>query len=69
LHTVFQTLEADTTLLYHHSAYYQAGAEGGIRYDDPSLGIEWKLPLTVISARDQSYSFIDSSFEGIKIPV
>lgn len=37
----YQTLADDTETYYQVSAYYAPEAEGGIRWDDPALGIEW----------------------------
>ena len=61
----FQVLEAGSELLYLHTAFYKPEAEGGVRHDDPELGIGWPLPVTDISARDSSHAYIDSSFIGI----
>ena len=36
---------SDTAIFsYKCDNYYNKASEGGIRYDDPSLGIDWKLP-------------------------
>lgn len=40
-------------MLYKVTAHYGPGGEGGIRYDDPALGIEWPLTHPTISERDQ----------------
>jgi len=61
----FQVLEAGSELLYLHTAFYKPEAEGGVRHDDPALGINWPLPVTDISARDSSHAYIDTSFRGI----
>ncbi len=61
----FQVLEADSELLYLHTAFYKPDSEGGVRYDDPELGIAWPLPVTDISARDSSHAYIDGCFKGI----
>jgi dTDP-4-dehydrorhamnose 3,5-epimerase len=61
----FQTLEANSALLYHHTEYYTPGAEGGLRYDDPALAIQWPLPVTVISERDVRHPLVDKHFKGI----
>ncbi len=61
----FQTLTENCELLYHHSAFYQPGAESGLRYDDPAIGIEWPMPCTLISDRDRLHPFIDKHFKGI----
>ncbi len=51
----FLTLEDNTSLLFHHTKYYQPDSEVGIRYDDPRLGIKLPIPISVINPRDQSY--------------
>ena len=51
----FQTLADDVEVTYQVSQFYTPGAEGGIRYDDPTFGIEWPLPVQVISDKDQSW--------------
>ena len=61
----FQVLEAGSQLLYLHTAFYKPKAEGGLRHDDPALGITWPLPATDISVRDASHAYIDNSFRGI----
>lgn len=61
----FQTLTDDCELLYHHTGYYSKELEGGLRYDDPVLGIRWPEPVSVISDRDLSHPVIDSQFKGI----
>lgn len=61
----FQVLEAGSQLLYLHTAFYEPEAEGGVRHDDPELGIAWPLPVSDISARDSSHAYIDNSFRGI----
>jgi dTDP-4-dehydrorhamnose 3,5-epimerase len=61
----FQTLEKDSALLYHHTEFYTPGAEGGLRYDDPALGVNWPLPVDVISERDARHPFVDKKFKGI----
>jgi dTDP-4-dehydrorhamnose 3,5-epimerase len=61
----FQTLTDDCELIYHHSSFYTPGAEGGIRYDDPAVAINWPLPLTDISDRDLQHPLLNESFKGI----
>jgi dTDP-4-dehydrorhamnose 3,5-epimerase len=48
----FQTLVADTELLYLHDANYSAADEGGVFHADPDLGIPWPLPVADVSMRD-----------------
>lgn len=54
----FQTLEDDTSLIYHHTNFYTPKSEGGIRYDDPKLNIHWPLKPMNISPKDLSYSLL-----------
>jgi dTDP-4-dehydrorhamnose 3,5-epimerase len=61
----FQTLEKDSALLYHHTEFYTPDAEGGLRYDDPALGVNWPLPVAVISGRDAGHPYVDKNFKGI----
>lgn len=62
----FQTLEQDTELLYLHTAAYAPGAEGGVRYDDPTIDIRWPLPATNISPRDAGHAWITADFTGLR---
>jgi len=56
----FQTLTADTEVGYMISAFHAPGAGGGIRYDDRSLGIRWPMPITRISAQDESWPTLEN---------
>ena len=61
----FQTLSADCELIYHHSEFYTPGAEAGLRYNDPALGIQWPLPPTELSERDKQHPLLNGNFTGI----
>ncbi|WP_341743522.1 dTDP-4-dehydrorhamnose 3,5-epimerase [Azonexus hydrophilus] len=61
----FQVLEPNSELLYLHTASYTPDAEGGLRYDDPKLGISWPLNVTDLSARDAKHPLIDRNFRGL----
>ncbi len=62
----FQTLNNDTELIYHHSEFYQPGVEGGLRYNDPALNIQWPLPVVNVSERDNNHLLItNENFKGI----
>lgn len=62
----FQTLEDNAQLIYHHTSFYQPGYEGGIRFSDPAVGINWPLQVTRISEKDSNYEFLNN-FNGIKL--
>jgi dTDP-4-dehydrorhamnose 3,5-epimerase len=40
----FMTIEPDSEVAYKASALYAPGSEGGLRWDDPALAIDWPLP-------------------------
>ncbi len=52
----FQTLTDGTGLNYLISTFYEPAASTGVSYDDPALGIDWPLPVAVISERDRSWA-------------
>jgi dTDP-4-dehydrorhamnose 3,5-epimerase len=51
----FQTLTGDVEMLYLISAFYEPAAGSGVRHDDPAFGIEWPLPVTVMSDKDRRW--------------
>jgi dTDP-4-dehydrorhamnose 3,5-epimerase len=51
----FQTLEDETEVFYHVTEFYTPEAECGARYNDPAFGIDWPLPVSVISKKDASW--------------
>lgn len=57
----FQTLQADTEILYLISTAYVPGAAAGIRYNDPGFGVDWPVPVSAISDRDLSLPSFDGS--------
>jgi dTDP-4-dehydrorhamnose 3,5-epimerase len=56
-----QALTDGAELLYLVGEFYTPGCERGVRYDDPAIGIEWPLPVTVISEKDQSWPLIGTN--------
>jgi dTDP-4-dehydrorhamnose 3,5-epimerase len=48
----YQTLVDGTETSYYVGEFYAPEAEGGLAYDDPRLGLDWPLPVTVISEKD-----------------
>ncbi|MBC8082879.1 MAG: dTDP-4-dehydrorhamnose 3,5-epimerase [Hymenobacter sp.] len=59
----FVALEDDTLFLYKCSDYYQPTAEGGLRWNDPALGISWNLDDALISDKDQALPLL-ADFES-----
>jgi dTDP-4-dehydrorhamnose 3,5-epimerase len=54
----YQTISDNATVQYMVSAYYVAESERGYRYDDPSLNIDWPLPVSAVSEKDASWPLI-----------
>jgi dTDP-4-dehydrorhamnose 3,5-epimerase len=54
----FQTMLPDTEVLYCHSVAYDRQNEGGLRFDDETVAIEWPLPVSEISDRDRSHPLL-----------
>lgn len=61
----FQCMEDNSELIYHHTGYYTPSAEGGVRYDDPRIAIQWPLAVTGISQRDSHHPLLPENFKGI----
>ncbi|HEY5877276.1 MAG TPA: dTDP-4-dehydrorhamnose 3,5-epimerase [Nakamurella sp.] len=55
----YQTLVDDTEVLYQVSERYTPGMERGLRYDDPTLGLSWPLPVTLISEKDANWPLLE----------
>jgi dTDP-4-dehydrorhamnose 3,5-epimerase len=63
----FQVLEPSSEILYMHTEFYAPQSEGGLRYNDPKLSIEWPLPISDLSKKDAGHQLIDSSFQGFNL--
>jgi len=62
----FQTLTPNVEMLYFHSAAYSASHEGGLRWDDARVAVDWPLGVTEVSARDAAFPTLDM-LEPIRI--
>jgi dTDP-4-dehydrorhamnose 3,5-epimerase len=51
----YQVLLDGTDTSYQVGEFYAPQLEGGLRYDDPHLGLQWPLPATVVSEKDQGF--------------
>ena len=52
----YQTLTDDSEIEYSTTHVYAAASAGGVRYDDPTFGIRWPLPVSVISEADRKWA-------------
>lgn len=50
----FATLSEFAEVHYKCSGLYAPASEGGVRWDDPEIGVEWPFRDPVLSARDQA---------------
>jgi dTDP-4-dehydrorhamnose 3,5-epimerase len=51
----FMSLMDGTEVYYKTSAAYNPNAERGLRYNDPSIGIEWPMQVASVSDKDMSW--------------
>jgi dTDP-4-dehydrorhamnose 3,5-epimerase len=51
----FSVLSESAEILYKCDAFYHKASEGGILYNDPSLGIDWQVPESqvIVSPKDR----------------
>ena len=57
----YQALTVGATAHYMVSALYAPHAEGGVRHDDPAIGIRWPRPVTDISLKDAAWPLLEPS--------
>ena len=60
----FQALESDSEVFYQMSAIYAPELARGIRWSDPTVGIEWPIANPVLSERDQKLPLL-SDLKGL----
>lgn len=49
----FSVLSEMATVLYKCDTFYHPGSEAGIRFDDPDLAIDWKIPADEVSVSEK----------------
>lgn len=60
----FITLTNDVEILYKADNYYAPQAEGGIRWNDPELAINWGVDKPILSEKDMTASFLKDVITG-----
>ena len=55
----YQSLSDGATAFYMVSAAYAPGAEGGLRFDDPAIGIRWPMAVTDHSDKDGKWPLLE----------
>lgn len=54
----YLTLSDYSEIYYHTSERYHPESATGVRFDDPSIGIQWPGSIVAISDQDQSWKYI-----------
>jgi len=62
----YQVLRDNTDTTYQVGEFYTPGSEGGMRYDDPKLGLKWPLPVSVMSDKDRVWPLLAESEDAVK---
>jgi dTDP-4-dehydrorhamnose 3,5-epimerase len=56
----YQTLCPNTEVVYQVSEFYTPGAEQGVRFDDPAIGIRWPMEISEVSPKDAAWPAIEA---------
>ncbi|WP_026727824.1 dTDP-4-dehydrorhamnose 3,5-epimerase [Flavobacterium denitrificans] len=58
----FSVISETACVMYKCDQFYNKASEGGIKYDDPSLNIDWGMDLNdaIVSDKDQVLPFIEN---------
>ena len=57
----FLTLTDDVEFLYKADNYYAPEADGGIRWNDPEIGVEWGVDNPILSQKDANAPFLQDA--------
>ena len=55
----FVTLTDEVEFLYKADNYYAPEADGGIRWNDPEIGVEWGVEEPILSAKDDKNPYLN----------
>ncbi len=54
----FLTLTDDVEIMYKCDELYSPECDGGIRFDDPEIGVEWDVENPILSEKDKNAPFL-----------
>jgi dTDP-4-dehydrorhamnose 3,5-epimerase len=54
----YQTLVDNTHTSYQVGEFYAPQHEGGLKFDDPRLGLDWPLPVASMSPKDAQWKLL-----------
>lgn len=60
----FVTLTDDVEFLYKADNYYNPEADGGIRWNDPELGVDWGTDTPILSQKDANLPWLREAITG-----
>lgn len=60
----FVTLTDDVEFLYKADNFYAPEADGGIRWNDPELSIDWGVENPILSQKDQNSPWLKDAVTG-----
>ena len=61
----FMSLTDDAEVMYLVSEFYTPAEEGGLRWNDPELGIAWPRDMATISDKDASWPLIGEQLDTL----
>lgn len=62
-----QALEDNCEVVYMHDEFYSPDCDRSANYADAAFAVQWPLPVTVISEKDQHAPSFESAFKGIEL--
>lgn len=62
----FLTLTDDVEFLYKADNFYAPEADGGIRWDDPDLGVDWGVKAPILSEKDSRSPYLKDAVTGFE---
>lgn len=54
------SLTDEAEMFYSSSGVYDGPSERGLRFDDPALGIDWPIPVEIVTDKDRSWPLFSS---------
>ncbi len=60
----FLTLTDDVEFLYKADNFYAPEADGGIRWNDPDIGVDWGIEAPILSDKDAKAPFLKDTVTG-----
>ena len=62
----FLTLTDEVEFLYKADNLYAPESDGGIRWNDPEIGVEWGIEAPILSEKDSQSPFLKDAVTGFE---